>query len=101
MIPIADLNKIGYHSGMPDGEQLSVNDAGKVLGLGPRQIRKYIAAGVLPATMIGGTYVIRRTDLANVPTDRKRGPKPKPAAPAAKPRSIRDMKPPKRNVTRS
>ena len=46
------------------------------IGIGPRQVRKYIAAGVLRAELVGGTYIIRRADLARVPKDRKPGPKP-------------------------
>jgi helix-turn-helix protein len=55
----------------------SVADAAKILDVTPRQVRNMIVGNILPAQQIGGSYVIRRADLAKVPTDRKPGPKPK------------------------
>jgi excisionase family DNA binding protein len=57
---------------------LSVADASEFLGVLPRQVRNLITKGLLPAERIGGTYIIRRSDLARVPKVRKPGPKPKP-----------------------
>jgi excisionase family DNA binding protein len=52
-------------------------EAGKILGVGRRQVLNLIASGVLPASRIGNSYIIRRSDLAKVPKSRKPGPKPK------------------------
>ena len=57
---------------------LSVVDAAGAVGVSGRQIRNMIAAGRLPATKVGNSYVIQRADLDAVPRDRKRGPKPQP-----------------------
>lgn len=58
---------------------LSVAQAAKEAKMSPRQLRNYIASGVLPAEKIGRDYLIRRVDLGKVPKpkDRKPGPKPK------------------------
>lgn len=55
---------------------LSVADAASELDVSPRQVRNLIGSGLLPASQIGGSYVIQRADLAAVPRDRKPGPKP-------------------------
>ena len=57
---------------------LNVADASEVLGVLPRQVRNLITNGVLPAEKVGRDYIIRRSDLAKVPKDRKPGPKAKP-----------------------
>lgn len=54
---------------------LSVADAGKILAVKPRQVRHLITTKVLKAEMFGGSYIIRRSDLAKVPKVRKPGPK--------------------------
>lgn len=56
---------------------LNVEQAGKLIGVSGRQVRRYIAAGILPATTVGRTPIIRRADLDKVPKDRKPGPKSK------------------------
>jgi len=56
---------------------ISVPQAAKMLGVKDRQVRYLITTGALAATMFGGTYAIRRADLAKVPKERKPGPKPK------------------------
>jgi excisionase family DNA binding protein len=56
---------------------LNVAAAAVELGVSARQVRNLITAGVLPATKLGRDYVIQQTDLAAVPRERKRGPKPK------------------------
>lgn len=59
----------------PPPDLLDVDDAGKVLGVKGRQVRYLIASGALPAQKVGGGWVIKRADLANVPKVRKPGPK--------------------------
>jgi len=56
---------------------IGVEEAAKLLRVGARQVRKMIASGLLPAQLFGGSYIIRRDDLAKVPKVRKSGPKPK------------------------
>ena len=58
---------------------LNVADASEVLGVLPRQVRNLITNGVLPAEKVGRDYIIRRSDLAKVPKDRRPGPKAKSA----------------------
>jgi excisionase family DNA binding protein len=59
-----------------DEGRVTVADAAKALGVTPRQVRNLITGGILPAEKIGRDYIINRADLANVPKDRKPGPKP-------------------------
>ena len=63
---------------MAKADIVSVEEAAETLDLSGRQVRRLIAAGVLPAQLVGGSYIIRRADLAKVPKDRKPGPKAKP-----------------------
>jgi hypothetical protein len=56
---------------------VDIHDAAKSLGVLPRQVRNLITKGMLPAQKLGGSYVIKGTDLAKVPKVRKPGPKPK------------------------
>jgi len=56
---------------------IGVEQAAKLLHVGARQVRKMIASGLLPAQVFGGSYIIKRSDLAKVPKVRKPGPKPK------------------------
>jgi excisionase family DNA binding protein len=57
-------------------EIISVSQAAKEIGVSPRQVRNLITDNILPATVVGGSYIIRRDDLLRVPRDRKPGPKP-------------------------
>jgi excisionase family DNA binding protein len=57
-------------------ELIGTAEAGRLLGMSDRQVLNYIRDGILPAKQFGGSYAIRRADLAKVPKDRKRGPKP-------------------------
>jgi excisionase family DNA binding protein len=56
---------------------VGVTEAAAILGVGGRQVRNLIADGLLPAVQLGREWAIRRADLANVPRERKPGPKPK------------------------
>jgi excisionase family DNA binding protein len=56
---------------------IGVAQAATVLKVSERQVRNMIEAKLIPAQVIGGAYIIRRSDLAKVPKDRKPGPKPK------------------------
>jgi excisionase family DNA binding protein len=58
-------------------DMISAADAAISLGISPRQVLRLIDGGILPAQKIGASYVIRRSDLAKVPKNRKPGPKPK------------------------
>lgn len=58
-----------------DSEVISVADAAKLLKVSTRQVRNLIDTGVIAAQLVGGSYIIRRADLAKVPKDRKPGPK--------------------------
>lgn len=62
---------------MAKADFISVEQAGKVLGVQARQVRNLIKNGILPAQQIGRAYVISRIDLAKVPKVRSRGPKAK------------------------
>lgn len=66
------------------GDLIDTTEAGKVLGIKRRQVLNLIASGTLPAQRIGNGHVIRRSDLAKVPKDRKPGPKAGKAKPAKK-----------------
>jgi hypothetical protein len=58
----------------PD-DLVTVAQAAKIIGVGERQARSLI--GKLPsAQQIGGTWVVKRSDLALIPKVRKPGPKP-------------------------
>jgi excisionase family DNA binding protein len=57
-------------------EFIGTIEAAKVLGVGSRQVVNMIREGMLPAQHVAGSYIIRRADLAKVPTNRPRGPKP-------------------------
>jgi excisionase family DNA binding protein len=54
---------------------VTVEEAGKVLGIQGRQVRNLIRNGVLAAQQVGRAYIINRADLAKVPKVRKPGPK--------------------------
>ena len=43
---------------------LSTKDAAARLGISDRAVRKHIASGALPATLIGRSHVIDEADLA-------------------------------------
>ena len=58
-----------------ESEMISVADAATLLKVSSRQVRNLIDTGLLSAQLVGGSYVIRRADLAKVPKDRKPGPK--------------------------
>ena len=72
--PIAEPIEREYYPAMSK-DVISVVDAAAVLGVSDRQVRKMIANGVLPATRLGRSHMIRRADLAKVPKERKPGPK--------------------------
>jgi excisionase family DNA binding protein len=72
-------------AGRDKPEIISVSEAASSLGVSSRQVRNLIQAGTLSAQMVGGSYMIRRADLAKVPVDRKPGPKPAAAPPPVKP----------------
>lgn len=55
---------------------ISVSEAAKALGLGERQVRNLCEDAILPAVKVGRGWIIKRSDLAKVPKDRKPGPKP-------------------------
>ena len=59
---------------------MSVAEAAEARGVTPRHVRNLIGEKPLPAQMAGGNYVIRHSDLAKVPENRKPGPKPGPTA---------------------
>jgi excisionase family DNA binding protein len=61
----------------PADDLVGVAAAAAALGVKDRQVRNLIASGLLPARMIGGTWLISRSALAGVPKNRKRGPKPR------------------------
>jgi excisionase family DNA binding protein len=54
---------------------ITVTEAAKILGVGERQARKLIG-GLPTAVQIGGSWVVKRSDLASIPKVRKPGPKP-------------------------
>ena len=44
-------------------EFLKINEAARLLGVNPRTIYRHVWAGKLPASKVGGLYLIRRRDL--------------------------------------
>jgi excisionase family DNA binding protein len=45
---------------------LNADAAGKIIGISGRRVRILIEDGVIPATRVGNTYIIKRSDLAKV-----------------------------------
>jgi excisionase family DNA binding protein len=60
----------------PD-QNISVPEAAEALGFTTRHVHNLIADGLLPAERVGKVFIIKRSDLAKVPKDRKPGPKAK------------------------
>lgn len=52
---------------------LSTKEAARRTGYAARTLRQMIAAGTLPAALVGGSYVVAEGDLALVPPYRPRG----------------------------
>jgi excisionase family DNA binding protein len=46
--------------------------AGKLLGVGRIQAFKWVKAGVLPGILFGKNYMIRKTDVERLKSDRER-----------------------------
>ncbi|GAP18529.1 helix-turn-helix domain-containing protein [Levilinea saccharolytica] len=47
-------------------EYLKINEAAQFLGVNPRTVYRHIKTGKIPASMVGGLYLIRRSDLEAV-----------------------------------
>lgn len=56
-------------------EYLKIHEAARFLGVNPRTVYRHIKAGKLPASMVGGLYLIRRSDLEAVLTESRLEPK--------------------------
>ena len=61
----------------PD-DLIGTAEAGRVLGVQAQRVAQLIRAGRLPARLIGGSFVIRRGDLALVADRRVGRPRAKP-----------------------
>lgn len=61
---------------------IGVEDAAGILGISGRRVRALIAEGKLPATFVGGGYVIEEDALKSVQVYGKPGRPPKKAAPS-------------------
>jgi excisionase family DNA binding protein len=59
-----------------DAQLIDSREAAAKLGVSLRRVQQFIASGRLPATRLGGNYVIRSEDLAKV-RDRPTGRPPK------------------------
>lgn len=55
-----------------ESELISTKEAAERLGIHQTRVQVLIRSGRLPATLIGGTYLIRKSDLALV-AERKPG----------------------------
>ena len=68
---------------------LSTKEVAERLGLSVQRVQAMVKAGRLPAQMIGGTYIIKESDLKLV-EDRKPGRPPKQASKGKEVRKRRD-----------
>jgi excisionase family DNA binding protein len=77
-------------------EMISAKDASLELGVSLRRVQQLISSGRLPATQIGGSWIINKPDLALV-SDRKAG-RPKKEGAAAVATTTTGVKPTKKGT---
>ena len=69
-------------------EMISAKDASLELGVSLRRVQQLVSSGRLPATQIGGSWVIQKPDLALV-SDRKAGRPKKVVEPITKKKAVK------------